>query len=424
MSLPVEPPEPVLTAKTLNLTVAPTFTPRSLFRVFHPPQTIPSLLTAKSIFQNNTMSRGPGPQDSSTTLMSPSLRTLLGTQATLPDDLDSDDESSNDENDVQPVATRRDPRTGLLLQSTTRHLALLRVLRAVPPGLNPWQWLIQVVRQEYPNPSSQRTLLSAALGAHKRQSTYNRFATQVIPAPGNVIQDRINALARTMRNTQDLDTPAATIADIRRVFHSAPTEEKWLLLLLVLTGHRGTSAADLLTRDVKIISKPPPWLELPAPPLQLEPPMTPQALSTIQRLSLARPERPLPCDERLLLVACRFRSGKTIGATGVYTIYLWLPVAFSDLLNAAGNQRYLFGTQRRALLRSLGTKIGIRSLRRATLRFLSWEGGRPAQDVLLFSRHTGPRQLATYLGGGMYSSAEAQTTTAMSHELYSALLLQ
>lgn len=303
-----------------------------------------------------------------------------------------------------------DPRTGLSRQTTQRHLALLKILQEVPSrGSLPWKHLISRVREAYPNPSTQRTLLAASLGAYKRASTY--LGVQLtIPHPGSVVQDRINFLSRQIRLQADFDQPGVTPDEIRQAMNRMTWRAKLMLALLVVTAHRGTSIADIRMGDVRVLPFPE-WLEVPSPHVA-------QSLSDVPQIDPA-PPLALPTNNGWTLVGIRFRSGKTDRFTGVYSIYVAVPAHLAHglqqlLLRGGPRGSFLFGSDHRTVLREVSSHVSLRALRRETLRMLSWQNHTPGSAVRLLSRHTSDGALRTYLGGGLFSGDDAVSTTEMS----------
>ena len=292
-----------------------------------------------------------------------------------------------------PEDPKTDPRTGLQHETTKRHLQLLQLFNQAPPDTDPWTYLMTQLEILYPNPSSQKTFLSSAIGAVKRAHTYGvEVRGQSAPHP-QMVQDRINALSRRVRLAADHNLPGVEMQDLQQKITSLSPETQIFTALSVLTGgHRGTSIRDLLTDDI-LLRLPPKWLDVP------------------------------PCQTSNLLVTLRFRDGKTNNHIGTYAVHFFPPEDLLQRLIAlmkSSPNTYLFGITktRNRIYDEVSRAIHFRDLRRGILRFLAWDCGFECSDIRLNSRHTDNKQLYQYLGGGAHASDEAQRTTTMSSNLF------
>jgi hypothetical protein len=274
--------------------------------------------------------------------------------------------------------------------------------------------LITWLNHHYPWPATQKSLLSAALGAIKRQTIYH--VQHLLPPPTAAVYNRINYLRRAAQKLQCFNLPAARFSEIRTSMNQLPPVTKVMLLLMVLTGHRGTSIRDLLKTDVLIRRFPQSLLgEVLGHP----------NCSSVSSLTSASS---LAANSMLSLVSLRFRLGKTEKYIGPYTIHIALPPLYlsilQDLLERPNSthDRYLFGSNRATLLSDISKLVSIRSLRRGVLQFLAWDCGVPLQQLLYLSRHTKVEALYTYLGGGMFCRDEAVSTSVNSLLIQNCLL--
>ena len=109
-----------------------------------------------------------------------------------------------------------------------------------------------------------------------------------------------------------------------------------------------------------------------------------------------------------------FRCGKTILATGPYTVTAALPAKVRHLIEARPPEDLLFPrspslyyNRLRAILPS---GYEVRSFRRGALQAMA-QAGTPEETLLLFSRHRNIENLRRYLQWGLYSRTE-QTQAA------------
>lgn len=306
-----------------------------------------------------------------------------------------------------------DRETGLTTQSTQRHKSLLAVL-ALQKDSDPWTFLINWLNQHYPWPATQKSLLSAALGAIKRQTIYH--VQHLLPPPTAAVFNRINYLRRAAQKLQCFNLPAAQFSDIRTSLNQLPPVTKLMLLIMVLTGHRGTSVRDLLVNDVLIRRFPPSLF------------CAVQKHPNYSLVSSVTSANSLVANSTLSLVSLRFRLGKTEKYIGPYTMHIVIPPLYLSILQGllerpnSTHDRYLFGACRATLLLDISKLVSIRSLRRGVLQFLAWDCGVPLQQLLYMSRHTKVEALYTYLGGGMFCRDEALSTSVNSLLLQNCLL--
>jgi hypothetical protein len=308
-----------------------------------------------------------------------------------------------DDDDIptDPLDPLSDQRTGLRVATTRRHLRLLRFMTmCVKHQQDPWTLLIKYAAVSS-SASTQRTILASAIGAVKRQETYLHDGIK-IPLASRMVQDRINWLDRQVRLNANLDLPASTLPAIRQCFNNLSNAGKLLLLLAIATGgHRGTSVRDLRRTDVFVRT-------------------TPAALRAHIQSNQHTATWLLQSKDETIL-SLRFRDGKTASTTGTYTMNIvipdWAYTLLAELASKENRTTFLFGHERQATYNEVSRLLGWRELRRACLRYIAWEVQASPSDTRLFSRHTTDKALYGYLGGGLWSAAEAQATAAISSQL-------
>jgi hypothetical protein len=235
---------------------------------------------------------------------------------------------------------------------------------------------------------------------------------QQLPQWQQFLRTAISVCDRRIRLEKPFFTPATDIRTISsrlaRLRQLGPPYLLMAALLLLTGGHRGSSIATLQLRDVVLMDR-------------MSPSVMPSDCTTITPAMCSTP----------LQIAIVFRDTKTGDRIGAYALHIQLPpvlvsmlahvalASLHDQVHQPRHLQFLFGRQRAQIMKKVASILPFRTTRRLVLRYLAWDLGLPASDVLLFSRHTTVKQLTTYLGAGAFTRDEMQTTVAASAEMAS-----
>jgi hypothetical protein len=302
----------------------------------------------------------------------------------------------------------RDLRTGLTSQTTKRHCAILDAISATSISQ-----FIKSVQTAWPDPSTQRTWVSAAIGALKRAHVYRpTFDLADLQKHVAACKQAIVPIDRRIRLEKPLWTPALSLERIATTIQNIKDPEVLLFAVLsVLTGgHRGTSVQSLQLRDVVLTG-------------HMSSGLVPTTCTALAPAMCTTPQD----------IALIFRDGKTAATIGHYCMHIRIPPSVVDILRQVANaaqlaqaqfpphRQFLFGQRHKTIATRVAKLLPLRELRRGMLRYLAWELEIPPEQLLLFSRHTHVQQLKTYLGAGVYTRDEYLTTTQASSALVTQL---
>lgn len=273
-----------------------------------------------------------------------------------------------------------DHRTGLKKTTVTAHRALWKQAQSIG-----WPATIQKIEEEVASKGLARSThirkLSMCFGAQKSALAHN---VELIPPP-KTLSSRLRYLKLQLLKEQNLDLIGATKAQVVATTASLLLQDRMAALFLALmwtTTSRASSIRDLRRADVVI-------------------------------------------DQTAMIVSLRFRTGKTIRATGIYTLHVALPrnllLAVQLLTADMDGTPYLFGSQRAKIQRLVSNALKengleIRAIRRGAIRCLGL-AGIPPSDIRLLSRHTTDAMLYQYAGGGMYLRHELNKTAGMTRNI-------
>jgi hypothetical protein len=295
------------------------------------------------------------------------------------------------------------------LPTMRRHLQIIRQLQAFIDregdevrGLQEW---MRAIHEKYAHPSTQRTIFGLALGAIKRCHIY-RTSFCNIQALRNILLNKMKILETRMRIESDLLLPATTKNQMSTTMNWLTTygtpQQITLAALLILTSHRGANILSLQARDMVLMSNPGPKTLADDP---------------IRELTVTA----LDHSQRSTNIGIVFRKHKTMRYVGTYAIHIAVPFQLAQVfaecrMEAEASQSHLPPHKRllfhgpMADLKKVQRMLPYRETRRAILRTLAWEQQLTPEQLLLFSRHTGIKQLRTYLSSGLLLGDEAMTT--------------
>lgn len=123
-------------------------------------------------------------------------------------------------------------------------------------------------------------------------------------------------------------------------------------------------------------------------------------------------------DQYMSKIRATFRHGKTISATGPYTITALIPNQTANWISDQPNKMFTkeITSYYNALRKHLG-QYKIRSVRRGALQLLASRNLPPA-DIMLMSRHKHVSSLYAYLDDGALAHWEQDTLSRMSEYLW------
>jgi len=331
---------------------------------------------------------------------SPSPRLIFDAPSAAPQPLllDFDDSSSQDEavtpvpaqylktNKPTPTAVLNSfiQVTGLSVQQTKKHIALLSHLQTLLLSMSPQTAILRFISEinNIPNPvSTKLNHMGSLIGAITRSSLY---LPSLPPVPVQLLRDAAGKLQTDLMIVRNFDLPGITPTQLNGVLNCLQGPSRLYLALMFRSAHRSTSILHLRRKDVKL-----------------------------KHHTFAND----------LSVTVRFRQGKTARRTDVYSVTIAITrdeiAIVTQLINA--KHEYFFGALRHQYSRLVSATLkqhhfDVRSVRRGALRHLAQLGHDPEQ-LRLLSRHTTNAAVYQYVGAGLHLRSEAAKQLQLSKNL-------
>lgn len=123
-------------------------------------------------------------------------------------------------------------------------------------------------------------------------------------------------------------------------------------------------------------------------------------------------------NERFTIIRATFRAGKTILATGAYTITAMIPTESANWITTRSARIFDHDIKNYyAKLKSILKPFKVRSIRRGALQLLASKNTSP-ENLMLLSRHKTINSLYAYLDDGAEARWEIERTLNMNAELW------